>query len=345
MSSNAKDKDLEVVSNGEAFLLFVIFAFLLYILYPKEMLEKQVLAESSNYDLTVVYLENMIRLDPKNKKLTLALIKSSAKSGNFSLSLKMIKVLRPKADDKLLMRLDKYAFEALKSKYFSTNEKKYHAETVAEILVLFNKILNEKSYAPQDLEYWYKGAREFSLYTPALEFLRRLLQKEERLAWLEECYYLSGKLKVHTAQDECLQKLEVLDKEWTQKAYYLAREEGKTKRAIVLLEEMSKSSVRWRKELASFYLELKQYTHSSAEYMKLHAGATSKLKRKTYLKQALKALEYGKEYDKAVILARKYEKSYYKDKKMSMYFIKLYLAMGKLEDASRVSIERLKSLK
>jgi len=339
------NKDSEVITHIEAFALFVIFAFVLVILYPKEMLEKQVLAESSNYDLTVVYLENMIRIDPENTNLALALVKSSVKSGNFALALKMIEVLRKNADAQLLKELDKYQFEALKAKYFSTNEKKYQDEIIQEIDDLLQKLLESRSYLEVDLVYWYRAAREFSLYSPALEFLTRLIQRDEKLKWLEECFYLSAELKNDKQQDECLVKLQSVDEKWVERAYYLAREDGEYKRALLLLKGMSKSSIFWKKELAKFYLELQQYEKASDIFMQLYKQATSYKEKKTYFKKALQALQYGSLGEKVSTLARKYESRYYKDKHMSMYIIKIYLAFSKLDDASRVSVQRLKYIK
>ena len=116
-SSNA-NKEVEVITYIEVFLVFLVFSFILYVLYPKNMLEKQVLAESSNYDLTAIYLENMLRIEAENTVLTLALVKASIKGGKYDLALKMIKILEKDADNTSLQELIGLRFEALKVKYF-----------------------------------------------------------------------------------------------------------------------------------------------------------------------------------------------------------------------------------
>jgi hypothetical protein len=346
MFSSDVHKRTEVVSYFEAVLIFVIFAFILYALYPKDMLQRQVLAENSNYDLTAIYLENMLRFDPQNKELTVALLRASVKSGQFDLAMKMIEILKKDATVPMLKDLAGFRFEALKVKYFSTNEKQYHQQIRAEIEALLKEVVAENYYDNETLEYWYKGAREFSINSPALFFLYRLLEQEEKALWLEECFYLSADIKDEKMQTECLMRLRKIDTsrydEWTQQAYYLAVEEGEIDRAISLLKDMASRSTKWRLELAKFYVEIKYFKEGSSEYMTLYRGAHSAQERKRYLMLALQALQYGSLMDEAAALARKYEGLYYKDKQMSRVFIKLYLAAGKLEDAKRVSLERLK---
>lgn len=344
-SSNA-DKEVEVISYVEILLVFVVFSFVLYILYPKNMLEKQVLAESSNYDLTAIYLENMLRIEPENAELTLALVKASVKSGKYDLALKMIKLLEKDADKTMMQALIGFRFEALKVKYFSTNEKKYQEAVKQEIKLLLDEVIADKQYDDTNLEYWYKGAREFSLNPPSLFFLYRLLEREEKSIWLEECFYLSSDLKDEKMQAECLMKLRNIDvsryERWTSEAYYIAVQEGEIDRAVSLLKDMASRSRKWREELAKFYVEIKRYKDGSSEYMILYKSASSAEDRKKYLLKALQALQYGSLMDEATILARKYEALYYKDQEMSGMFIRLYLSAGALDDAQRISIQRLK---
>lgn len=349
MFTSDANKRIEVVSYLEAALVFCIFAFILYVLYPKDMLEKQVLSESKNYDLTAIYLENMLRLEPENKTLTIALIESSIKSGKFDLALKMIDILEAGSFDILAETLISYRFEALKTKYFSSNEKKFQQETISELHTLLNEVIEDKHYMPETLEYWYKGAREFSINKQALFFLFKLLEAEETSLWLKECFYLSADIKDTKMQESCLKRLRQIDashyNEWTQTAYYLAVEAGEIDQAIALLKDMASKSVKWRIELAKFYVELKYYKKGSSEYMVLHKISRSASDKKKYLLKALESLQYGALMDEAAALARKYEALYYRDKEMSGAFIKLYLAGNKLEDAKRVSIKRLKYIK
>jgi len=241
-----------------------------------------------------------------------------------------------------------YRFEALKVKYFSTNENHLQKKVVKDIQNLLQEIISKPYYNNENLEYWYKGSREFSLSAPSLFFLYKLLERDEKALWLEECFYLSIDLKDEDMQTQCLDRLRVVDKhrynKWTQEAYYLALQENDTKRAIALLKDMAKRSLRWREELAKYYVELQRYKDGSDEYMILYKGAKSKQKRSYYLLKALEALEYGSLMKEASTLARKYEALYYKDKQMSKVFIKLYLRANMLDDAKRVSIYRLKYL-
>ncbi len=346
MYSSDADKRIEVVSYLEAVLVFVVFAFVLYALYPKQMLEKQVLAEQSNYDLTAIYLENMLRLEPENIELSMALIEASLKSGKFDLALKMIEIVQNRAEPTLQEELIRYRFEALKVKYFSTNELVLRSEIRDEIHTVLDEVSKRSGYYQNRLEYWYKASREFSLNNSALFFLYKLLEHEEKALWLKECFYLSTDLKNEVMQEDCLTRLRTVDTSnydtWTQQAYYMALQEGKTERALSLLKDMASRSQRWRIELAKFYVELRRYKEGSGEYMKLYKKARSAQEHQAYLRKALAALQSGALMNEAAALARQYEALYYKDKQMSIFFIKLYLAANKLDDAKRVSLERLK---
>lgn len=346
MSSSHATKKIEVISYFEAFSIFFVFVFILYILYPKDMLYRQVLAESSNYDLTAIYLENMIRLEPENKTLMLALIRTSAKMGKHDLSLKMIEALSKDADESLLKDLVTYRFEALKTKYFSTNEEQFQEEVKNEMILFLQTVIEEGNFDDEGVEYWYRAAREFSLHRPALFFLSQLLQREKKAKWLEECFYLSSDLGNKKMQKECLNTLKTIDtdhyEEWMQRAYYLATQEGEQERAISLLKEMAKSSDSWQQELAKYYLQLQEYKKASAQYILLYEKTKNYRDKKNYLIRALESLQYGSLMDEAAALARKYDALYYTDKEMSKFLITLYLAAGKLDDAKRISIERLK---
>lgn len=346
MSSSDADKNGEVVSYFEAFLVFIVFSFVLFVLYPKDMLQRQILAESSNYDLTAIYLENMLRLEPENRELTVALLKASIRSGKYDLALKVIEALEKGADEALLKELMGYRIEALKVKYFSTNEKKFQDEARSEISVLLKEAAEKGRYEEKELEHWYALSREFSLNTQALFFLNALIAGEERAQWLEECFYLSSEMRDEKMQNECLMKLRRIDQsryeKWTEQAFYLAVKEGKTEQAISLIKDMASRSLRWHKELAKFYVELKRYKESSKEYMRLYKGAKSTQEKKAYFLKALEALQYGSLMEEAAALAREYEAFYYRDREMSLKLIKLYLGAGKLDDAKRLSIQRLK---
>jgi len=349
MFTSDANKRVEVVSYIEAALVFCVFSFVLYVLYPKDMLEKQVLSESKNYDLTAIYLENMLRLEPENKGLTIALIESSIKSGKFDLALKMVAVLEKESQTVPGETLIRYRFEALKVKYFSSNEKRFQKETVSQLQTVLTEVIENKYYRSETLEYWYKGAREFSINKKALFFLYKLLEKEETSLWLKECFYLSSDIKDEKMQESCLKRLRQIDarhyNEWTKTAYYLAVEAGETEQAIILLKDMASKSIKWHIELAKFYIELKRYKEASSEYMVLYKASRSASDRKKYLIKALESLQYGSLMDEAAALARKYEALYYRDKEMSGVFIKIYLGGNKLEDAKRVSIKRLKYMK
>ena len=111
--SIAKDERLEVMSYSGILGVFLLFALVLYLLYPKEMLEQNVLKESSNYDLTEIYLENMLRQDPDNTELMIALANTAIESGNIDLATRLLKVLETSKDEAVLKRPSCYDIRSL----------------------------------------------------------------------------------------------------------------------------------------------------------------------------------------------------------------------------------------
>lgn len=347
--NSIEDEPLEVITYFEAVMIFILFGFILYVLYPKDMLREQILAESSNYDLTAKYLENMLRLEPENKELTMTMIRTSIKNRQHELSLKLIEVMVKSADKELMQELVVYKLEALRVKYFSTNEAALRQEIVADIVALLDEVVEKHYYLDSDLDFWYDSARSFSLHKQALGFLKELLAVKKQAKLLEECFYLSVSLKNTSMQTQCLSDLRKMDsahyREWTEKAYYIAMRKGDIHGAIALLQEMSKDSKKWQERLAAYYLELRQYKNSSNEYLRLLDSSKTHGYKKRYLGLALRSLQYGDLYNDAVILARKYESLYYNDEEMSMKIIRLYLSYNRLEDARRVSLKRLEYMK
>ena len=342
MSSSVDKKEIQVVTYLEAFILGMVFIFILYILYPKDTLYKQVLSEKNNYDLTAVYLENMVRLDPTNKELILALVKTSIRDGEVDLALKMINILSKDKSSDNQKEILKYKFSILKLKYFSTNEKQFQEKILKEMKTLLNNLIKDKIYNDEDIEFWYESSKEFSLNHSALYFLQILVKKSKKQSLYEECFYISDSIKDEKIHSECLIKLQKLDSKWIKKAYYIAINKNDKKQIFSILTEMSRKSIYWKEELAKFYLSEKNYQKSSDLYMQIFKKVSKYEKKKKYIIKAIEALRYANMLDEASSLAKKYEQNYYKDKNMSSYIIKLYLNASKLEDAKRVSIKRLK---
>ena len=74
----ADEERLFVATYKEIAIVFISFALILFFLYPKDILKENVLTEESNYDLSVLYLKNMLRHDPQNEVLMLALAKKES---------------------------------------------------------------------------------------------------------------------------------------------------------------------------------------------------------------------------------------------------------------------------
>ena len=78
------DNEIEkvyVATYKELIFTFIVFSIILIVLYPKDLLKEQILAEKSNYDLSMLYLENLLDHDPNNESLMLILAEQSLRTG------------------------------------------------------------------------------------------------------------------------------------------------------------------------------------------------------------------------------------------------------------------------
>ena len=119
-----KHEKVYVITYKELIFLFVSFIIILIILYPKDRIKEQILAENSNYDLSMLYLENILEHEQDNEELLLTLAQKSLKLGKKDLSLRLLELVLKSENDDYRNRATMLSYDLKKDDYFYYKSKR-----------------------------------------------------------------------------------------------------------------------------------------------------------------------------------------------------------------------------
>lgn len=347
--SFANDERVYVATYKEILLIFITFAVILFVLFPKDLLKEQILKETSNYDLSMLYLKNMLSHDPANESLMLMLASQSLRSGNRDLSLRLLELLL--RSENLDIRKDAYAlsYKLAKENYYFVRTKKQKNEIKKELKKLFVGIIINRFYKNDlaDLEKWYNEALFLNLNSYALNLLKQRISLDpNNIDLLHEGYFLAQKLK---REKDALKLIHLLQQKdikgrdkWLMSEYYFYTGKKEFSKAESLLRTNAKNSLTWLEMLAQFYLARKNYIEASDTYMQLYHRITNQEDKKLYFIEAVKTLQAGGYLRDAVALGHEYENQYYKNQKIRIFLLRLYISANDLEKAAALSKRILK---
>ena len=333
-----KEKKRSVVTYPELIFIVFVFAIILVALYPKDMLKKQILSEKANYDLSMLYLKNLLKQNPEDESLMLILAKQSLRSGNIDLALRLSELLHKSQDPKIRKKALLLGYDLAKERYFYIKDPKKQKEELKRLRKIFIPIFYQGMYK-EDVQKWYKEAQFLSLPREQLLILKDLIkERPESIKLLKEGYYLAQNLKDHDASDFFLQQLLEKDKlhhdQWVLQNYYLAMQKKDYKSAEDILVKLASKEPKYNKELADFYLYTKQYTKASNLFLRLHEEAKEQRDKNAYFRKAVNALIAGKKLRQASALLHKYENKFLTNTAMQRFILKQYLAANDLNAAN-----------
>ncbi|MGC9350750.1 MAG: tetratricopeptide repeat protein [Sulfurovum sp.] len=335
------DEKVYAVTYKELIFTLVVFIIILVALYPKGILKDQISADNSNYDLSMAYLNDLLKHSPNDESLKLILLEKYVQAGEINSSLKLSDKLLRSDNEYIRTKAIPLAYEIKKRKYFSTEDKKVKRSLYMELQNLFHSIEKTKLY-DEKKEKWYKEAVSLQNFPVVYRILKQLLQDDpDNIEYLKDAYYLS--LKLHKQEDSVhyLNSLEKHDtlhsKEWVMKRYDYYIRFKDYKNAELLLRRYAKDSAEMQEKLASFYLMIQKYEEASDTYLKLYYASQNKLLQEHYLTKAIKTLQAGNLLKQAAQLTRQYESKYIHNVKMRKLFLRIYLAAGELDYAAELS--------
>lgn len=339
-----------VATYKEILLGFIVFCVILVILYPKGSLTQQVLAEQSNYDLSVLYLKNMLKNDPSNETLMLALAKQAFQAKKKDLSFKLLRLLRNSQKREIREKAYQLSYKIAKEDYLylkHKNKTTAFMQKYTQLQNIFNIIISQHLYKESDIARLYKESYFVNNKKDSYLLVQKLLKKRPYdVKLLGDAFYLSYKLKDYAQSMLYLDKLAIQDKanrkKWLDESYFLLTKHYTYKETESYIISHAQNSPYWSNKLISFYLQHKQYKKVSQLYMNQFQNTTSYAKRRKYWFKAIAVLQAGGELKAAVHLGHKYENYFIRDKRASIMLLKLYISANDLKRANRLSQKLLK---
>jgi len=331
-----------VITYKELIFTFIVFSVILIVLFPKDILKQQILAENSNYDLSMLYLKNLLKHSPEDESLMLILAEQSLRSGKKDLSLRLLDLLLKSKNEEYRHRANTLSYELEKENYFYLNNDTDRAEQKKKLKKLFATIYREKMYKEDAIDKWYEEATFVNNQRARYFFLKKKLKKEpNNILLLEPAYYLAQKISYKRDAQEYLRRLQKYDvargEKWLLDEYYAYLENKEYTKAEKLLQSKSTNSKEWQERLASFNLMRGSYVKASKAYYKLYKNEKKYKTKRAYFYKSVNALQSGNYMRSAALLVHSHEREYIGDRAAREYMLKIYLATGNLKYASTLS--------
>ncbi|MEF3280074.1 MAG: tetratricopeptide repeat protein [Elusimicrobiota bacterium] len=182
---NANRKEVLIAYDREIFLIFLIFSFLLYALYPKDKLAMYAINEDKNYDLTELYLRNMYKKYPQNTDLIFALCDVYIKQKKFQKAIEIINEISNINDTEIKAKSSLYL---ARIKLYSLDP---HSDDFNENLLYLKKyysssdLLLKNSEKEKILEEYSFRLMSMGLYKEAFEGLLAILNSNSSQEYKE----------------------------------------------------------------------------------------------------------------------------------------------------------------
>ncbi|MDF1878383.1 hypothetical protein JHD46_01875 [Sulfurimonas sp. SAG-AH-194-C20] len=340
-------KKVYVITYKELIFTFLMFSVILIVLFPKDILKEQILSENSNYDLSMLYLQNLLKHSPEDESLMLILAEQSLRSGKRDLSLRLLALLLKSDNMDYRHRANILSYDLQKDDYFYIQVEMDKAFQMKKLKALFASIYIQKMYDRKNIDKWFEEANFVNNKRARYDFLKQKIRKNPRdIGLLEEGYYLAQQR--HKKKDAVmfltlLQKYDPLRAEkWALDDYHMSMAFKDYASAEKILIERAKTSTVWQERLADFHLMNSSYRRASKEYILLYKKSKSYKIKRRYFYKAVRSLQAGNHLNEAARLVRRYERRYVSDKSARRFMIKIYLATGDLEYAANLSKKILK---
>jgi len=192
-SVNNHDTSTSILSIKEILAVIVVFAFVLYLLFPKGDIESFIKDQEGHTNLSINYLESMLLYHPENKKLKMMLVKKYDFVGKTEQALKLNQELIDETNEKsMLVQLYKQHYLLKKLNYFKTGDKELLKKLKKQLLDYYNYTKGER-----DTLFFYAESTNIDYAYIKYHSLKDLMKEEPSIIdyELEKIrYYLADKL-------------------------------------------------------------------------------------------------------------------------------------------------------
>jgi len=339
---NVDKPSVVVISNKELVFLLAIFIFILVQLYPKNILQKIIEDDHSNYALTMVYLKDLLKHNPNDAMLNLVYLKKEMQVRDINISIPLANRLMHSKKEFVKNQATLFAFQAYMIQYFQLKESKKKAKIYNKIRRLFSVVYAKKLYDKKNPKEWYSNAVFVQNDRAKYYFLQQLLKKDAKnVPYLRAAYFLALKLGDKKDANQYMHSLLRYDTknqlQWIIAEYNALIYYRKYNEAQLVLEANANKYLEIKEKLASFYLMHSLYASASKTYIALSHDVSNEEEKENYVKKAIVSLQSGNLLNSAATLAHKYEDKYLNNSQMRQFILKIYLAAGKLDLADTYS--------
>jgi len=146
-SVNNSDKSSSILSFKEIIGVIVVFSFVLYLIFPKDNIDKIIEGKSKNRNLSINYLESMLLYYPDSFRIKKILIENYEHTGNLQKALTLTRELLEKTKDKeRLKKLYRTEYFLLKKLYFQKDDESLLQEVKKTLYNYFEFTKGERDY-------------------------------------------------------------------------------------------------------------------------------------------------------------------------------------------------------
>ena len=218
------DKAPEVINNKELLFLLAVFIFILIQLYPKNVLQKIIEDDHSDYALTMVYLNDLLKHNPNDEMLNLVYLKKKMEVRDINVSIPLANKLMHSQKEMIRDQATLLAFNAYMIKYFQIKEREQKHKIYKKLRKLFSTVYAKKLY-DDNAQQWYSNATFVQNDSARYYFLKQLLAKEPtNVALLRDAYFLALKLGHKRDAKHYMDVLLIYDtknrEQWALEKYY-----------------------------------------------------------------------------------------------------------------------------
>jgi len=176
-SANNHDTSTSILSIREMVAIVVVFAFVLYLLFPQKDINSIIQTQGKNTNLSINYLESMLLYYPNSVKLKMILIANYRRAGKIDKALQLTQELLASPQDReTLQQLYKMEYLLLKSQYFATQNPKLLRLIKKKLLDYF-----EWSCEPKEYIFFFPEATQIDFPELQLVALKGLMQQRPEL--------------------------------------------------------------------------------------------------------------------------------------------------------------------
>jgi|GEM_PF-2789485 len=315
------NKPKRVISTKEILFLVAFFGTILGLLHSKDLFQRLLLSEQSNYDLTEAYLRNLVRLKPDDTKTLYEFAKVLIHQGKYDLAKTMLSALESSKKGDIRQKAVYLRYKLLKQELGVTKSPRQKRDILNALHQVLLRIV-QKEHSPQALQKWLKESKELGDEKIAFLLLKRIAKSRDGdIGIIEKTYY------------EALNRHDLKTAQWAMQQLYRQRKKW--------LGDYTKDPKGFRSKTRILVAELlKARQNAKAAGLMVELYGQSKARQDLF--DALDYLMWGGHYKEAVTLAKRFEKILTRDKTGAKKIIELYLAAGRTDDARRLSLQLLK---